>query len=116
MKSFVDDLHSQGMHFVPIIDPGIMIYDGYAAYEEGLAQDLFVKDITGKPYLGQVWPGPTYFPDFLHPNATNYWTAQLQSFYDIVPVDGLWIDMNEVSNFCNSDGKGQTCANTQEGG
>jgi len=69
MKSFVETLHSNGQHFVPIIDPGIMVLSGYDAYEAGLKQDLFVKDISGGYYLGQVWPGPTYFPDFFHPSA-----------------------------------------------
>ena len=26
VKSFVNQLHTQGQHFVPIIDPGIMVY------------------------------------------------------------------------------------------
>lgn len=112
VASFVDSLHANGQHFVPIIDPGIMVYSGYDAYEEGVSKDLFVKDISGGYYLGQVWPGPTYFPDFLHPSAQEYWTDQLTAFYEMVPMDGLWIDMNEVSNFCNVDGTGQVCSNT----
>lgn len=115
-QKFVNQLHSDGMKFVPIIDPGIMVYSNYPAYENGLKQGVFVKDISGGYYLGQVWPGPTYFPDFLHPNIENYWTTELQNWYKEVPVDGLWIDMNEVSNFCNSDGAGQVCANTAPGG
>lgn len=116
MKSFVDSLHENGQHFVPIVDPGIMVYDDYPAYTDGMKEDIFVKDINGDPYLGQVWPGPTYFPDFTHPKATSYWTEQLQSFYDQLPIDGIWIDMNEVSNFCNDDGRGQVCANTAASG
>lgn len=116
VSSFVDGLHKNGMHFVPIIDPGIMVESGYDAYDKGVKQDIFVKDLSGNYYLGQVWPGPVHFPDFLHPSTQDYWTEQIQGVHDKVAVDGLWIDMNEVSNFCNSDGTGQVCSNTQVGG
>jgi alpha-glucosidase (family GH31 glycosyl hydrolase) len=63
----------------------------------GVKEDLFVKDLTGGYYLGQVWPGPTYFPDFFHPATQSYWTDQMKSFLGLAKVDGIWIDMNEVS-------------------
>jgi SpoVK/Ycf46/Vps4 family AAA+-type ATPase len=66
---FVQTLHANGQRFVPMVDPGIMVMDGYDAYDQGIADDIFVKDIRGENYLGQVWPGPTYYPDFLHPDA-----------------------------------------------
>lgn len=69
VAKFVAQLHDNGQHFVPIIDPGIMVQDGYDAYEAGLKADIFVKDLQGNNYLGQVWPGPTYFPDFFNPNT-----------------------------------------------
>ena len=94
--SFVQGLHANGQHFVPIIDPGIMVQEGYDAYTQGVEKDLFIKDLSGGYYLGQVWPGPTYFPDFLHPSAQDYWTAQLKSFWNMAQPDGIWIDMNEV--------------------
>lgn len=59
-----------------------------------------MKKQNGDNYLGQVWPGPVYFPDFLHPNASEWWTKEIQLFYDQIPFDGMWIDMNELANFC----------------
>ncbi len=38
----------------------------------------------------QVWPGTTAFPDFLHPNATQWWQDQIAAFLASVPIDGLW--------------------------
>jgi alpha-glucosidase (family GH31 glycosyl hydrolase) len=98
VSSFVGQLHANGQHFVPIIDPGIMVQQGYDAYTEGVAKDLFVKDIQGNNYMAQVWPGPVHFPDFLHPSAQDYWTEQLKAFWNMAQPDGLWIDMNEVSD------------------
>jgi alpha-D-xyloside xylohydrolase len=69
VKSFVNQLHTNGQHFIPIVDPGIMVYSGYEAYDRGVKEGLFIKDIQGNNYLGQVWPGPTYFPDFLNPGT-----------------------------------------------
>ena len=88
----------------------------YDAYEKGIKDDIFVKDIRGNNYLGQVWPGPVNFPDFLNPKSENYWTEQIQAFHNKIEFDGVWIDMNEVSNFCNTDGKGQVCENTAPNG
>lgn len=61
VKRFVDGLHANGQHFVPIVDPGIMVYAGYEAYERGVREDLFIKDIKGNYYLGQVWVRIKYF-------------------------------------------------------
>jgi len=50
-----------------------------------------------------VWPYYTAFPDFLHPGAQAYWTDSIKDFREIVPVDGLWVDMNEIASFCYGD-------------
>ncbi len=33
----------------------------------------------------------------------KYWADQLQAFHQLAAFDGLWIDMNEASNFCTGD-------------
>jgi alpha-glucosidase (family GH31 glycosyl hydrolase) len=49
-----------------------------------------------------VWPGTSAYPDYLDNPATHSWLkAQLASWHAQVPWDGLWLDMNEASNFCS---------------
>jgi len=100
VQSFTQKLHANGMKYVVIIDPGIHNQSGYDAYDQGLARDIFIKQGDGQsPYIGKVWPGTTAFPDFLNPNTSDYWQDQIEKFLGKVPYDGLWIDMNEISNF-----------------
>jgi hypothetical protein len=39
---------------VPIIDCGIPVVEDDAAYQQGIAADVFIKDVAGKPFTGQV--------------------------------------------------------------
>jgi alpha-glucosidase (family GH31 glycosyl hydrolase) len=86
--------------YIPIIDAGIKTSG--PAYEEGLKRGVYVADATGKkPLVGKVWPGATTFVDFFQPNATQYWQDMLNNLYSKVPFSGVWLDMNELANFCD---------------
>ncbi|KAL8137539.1 hypothetical protein V2J09_003540 [Rumex salicifolius] len=100
LLSFLDKVHSLGMKYIVIIDPGIAVNSSYGVHQRGVAADVFIK-YHGQPYLAQVWPGAVNFPDFLNPVAVDWWADEIRRFHDLVPVDGLWIDMNEISNFCS---------------
>ncbi|CAL5218429.1 g109 [Coccomyxa viridis] len=100
---FVAMLNKNGQRWVPILDPPIHIKPGYAAYDSGIAQDVFIKDITGGNYVGQMWPGATHWPDFMNPKTVSWWQTQLQGLNNVAPIDGIWLDMNEVSNYCAGD-------------
>ncbi|KAF2366783.1 Glycoside hydrolase family 31 N-terminal domain [Trinorchestia longiramus] len=103
LPQFVDELHQLGMHYVPIIDPGISSSEApgsYLPYDEGSKMGIFVRNSSGQFFQGKVWSsGSTVWPDFSHPRAMYYWARQLVRFHGLVPFDGAWIDMNEPSNF-----------------
>jgi alpha-glucosidase len=54
VKGMMTNMKQMGFDMVTIIDPGIKIEKGYKAYEEGLAQKLFVTYPNGKEYIGHV--------------------------------------------------------------
>ncbi|WAQ96934.1 LYAG-like protein [Mya arenaria] len=103
LPDVVQDLHDHGQHYIMIIDPGISNSQPkgtYIPYDDGLKRNVFIKTPDGsQPIIGKVWPGTTAYPDFYHPNASDYWYTHAKAYHDIVPFDGIWIDMNEPSNF-----------------
>ncbi|NXU78626.1 LYAG glucosidase, partial [Oreotrochilus melanogaster] len=98
----VQDFHRHGLRYIMIVDPGISSSGPpgtYKPYDEGLKRGVFIRNATGQPLIGKVWPGPTAFPDFTNPETHEWWHDMVKDFHDQVPFDGMWIDMNEPSNF-----------------
>jgi alpha-glucosidase len=55
MSSFIEGLNSQGQHWIPILDAGVAVSNGYSAYEEGNKDSIWIKDYTGEEtFVGQV--------------------------------------------------------------
>ncbi|KAF9280337.1 hypothetical protein BGZ88_012255 [Linnemannia elongata] len=103
IRALASDLAAHNQSMVLIIDPGIPIVPGYEPYDTGMKEDIFIKTLTGKPIEGRVWPGQTYFPDFMNTNETwAFWQRQLgKTRADLGENVYPWIDMNEPSNFCS---------------
>uniref|UniRef100_UPI00398EBB98 lysosomal alpha-glucosidase-like n=1 Tax=Pristiophorus japonicus TaxID=55135 RepID=UPI00398EBB98 len=109
LPPLVADLHSHGQRYVMIVDPGISSVQApgsYWPYDEGLNRGIFINSMSGGPLIGKVWPGLTAFPDFTNPDTHQWWFENLLQFHKAVPFDGLWIDMNEPSNFVDGSQDG----------
>ncbi|XP_067911990.1 lysosomal alpha-glucosidase isoform X3 [Heterodontus francisci] len=109
LPQLVTDLHSHGQQYVMIMDPGISSVQppgSYWPYDEGLKRGVFITNMSGSPLIGEVWPGLTVFPDFTNPDTHQWWFENLLQFHKVVPFDGLWIDMNEPSNFVDGSQSG----------
>lgn len=101
-KSLVSSLTQLGFKTISIVDPGIKVDPAWNVYTSALSQSRFVTE-SGAPYVGKVWPGDASFPDFSDPAVRSWWGTLLPGELD-QGVQGLWIDMNEPSNFVTGTG------------
>lgn len=106
-RSFVDTLHSNNQHYVPIFDAAIYVPNpqnatdfDYAPFHLGNESDVFIKNPDDSLYIGAVWPGYTVFPDFTANGTQDFMNEAFKSWYNEIPFDGIWADMNEAASFC----------------
>jgi alpha-glucosidase len=93
-------LKAENFHVVTITDLHIADapHQKYEPYDSGTAGDHFVKNPNGSVYVGEVWPGPSVFPDFTRQQTRAWFGALYRDFYR-EGVSGFWNDMNEPSVF-----------------
>lgn len=89
-------LQARGRKIIPILDPGVKVEVGYEVADSGLSQGVFCQNPEGLPYVGFVWPGRTWFPDYSLPHAREWWADYVKQFRDW-GFHGAWIDMNDPS-------------------
>lgn len=114
LPQFVEELHDRGMHYVPIIDPGVSGSEpagSYPPYDRGIEMGIFVMNDSSLPFIGKVWNAEsTVWPDFTNPKTLDYWAEMFRSLHNSFAFDGAWIDMNEPSNFLSGSTTG--CPNS----
>jgi alpha-glucosidase len=96
----IADLRQQEFHVVAITDLHIadLPSSGYLPYDSGVSGNHFVKNADGSLYVGEVWPGPSVFPDFTQKSSRDWWGTLYKPLV-AEGISGFWNDMNEPSIF-----------------
>lgn len=102
LRALADDMRGDHIHLVPIIDAGVKQEEGYDVCDEGLEQGYFVRKADGKPFVGAVWPGRSYFPDFLRADVRAWFGSKYHTLMR-EGVEGFWNDMNEPALFYSEE-------------
>jgi len=87
-------LLEQGFRTITIVDPGVKYEPSYWVFDQAIERDVLCKTEAGDIYIGQVWPGKTAFPDFVTPEARDWW-GELNAAHVASGLAGIWNDMNE---------------------
>jgi alpha-glucosidase len=104
MRGIVDHLHANDQKYIVMVNPAIA-YQDYPPFHRGVEDNIFLLRSNGSIWKGVVWPGVVAFPDWFSANVSKFWDTNFDTMFNKnqgVDIDGLWIDMNEPSNFpCN---------------
>ena len=125
VRDYVNYLHDHDQKYIVMVDPAIAYQQ---KREKGLPYDTLIRaqeqgillQKNGSDWEGVVvstllhvcysitdglhlqWPGLTVFPDWFHPNTSQYWTSEFLQFFNEssgIDIDALWIDSESCSHF-----------------
>ena len=99
-EKMIADFKDVGIHTILITDLHIKQDPdhGYAPFDSGMKNDVFVKKADGSLYVGPVWPGPSVFPDFTLTRVREWWGGLYKDFVGMGAA-GFWNDMDEPAVF-----------------
>jgi len=95
-KKLIEELHKRGVKLVTIVDHSVRADQNYPVFISGLGK--YCELDTGELFVGNLWPGPSVFPDFFKEDTREWW-ANLIAEWLSQGIDGIWLDMNEPTDF-----------------
>ncbi len=98
LGQFTQELQSQGVRFITILNPGIQSSRKSKLFLEGRMLGAFCRYPNGDLVVAPVWCGWSVFPDFTNPAVRQWWSRQYEFMLDL-GVAGFWHDMNEPAAF-----------------
>ncbi|XP_053464708.1 putative maltase-glucoamylase-like protein FLJ16351 [Nycticebus coucang] len=136
LSLLIDQMKKNGMRFILILDPAISGNETqYLTFTRGQENNVYIKwPDTNDIVWGKVWPelpnvhvdesldhetqvelyrAYVAFPDFLRNSTAVWWKKEIEELYvnprepeKSLKFDGLWLDMNEPSNFVDGSVRG----------
>ncbi|XP_045876122.1 putative maltase-glucoamylase-like protein FLJ16351 isoform X2 [Meles meles] len=136
LSLLIEQMKNNGMRFVLILDPAISGNEtAYQPFIRGQDNNVFIKwPNSNDTVWGKAWPelpnvnvdtsldhetqvklyrANVAFPDFLRNSTAAWWKMEIKNLYGNsqesgkdLKFDGLWIDMNEPSNFVDGSVRG----------
>jgi alpha-glucosidase (family GH31 glycosyl hydrolase) len=112
-SAYVDDIRTNmNKKVVPILDAGLQNADSSPYIADANTYNCLIKEMdTENPITTKVWPEfngvngtdqqQYVFLDWFHSDAKKVWSKGLTDLYAQMKFDGIWLDMNEVTGFCN---------------
>ena len=120
LYNYTMELKKQGKRMIVIVDAGLSADNATNDYfRDALSKNALIRSSIqndeenfGGVLVSHVWPNKTVFLDFFNPDAADIWNKGLKDLHEKVPYDGLWLDMNEATSFCNGECANWTAPNT----
>ena len=100
-----NNIHKDGGKFIPKVNIGFSYEKNESSYIKlGNELNIFIKsNYTKKNLIGKTLSGKTVFPDFFHPNISEFWNQGLKDYYNLIPYDGICLDKNEPLNLLENN-------------
>jgi alpha-glucosidase len=95
-RRFIDEVHSRGVRVITIVDHSVRVDQNYEVFISGLGK--YCETSNGDLFVGKLWPGNSVYPDFFREETRDWW-SELISKWLSQGVDGIWLDMNEPTDF-----------------
>ncbi|MFP3400653.1 alpha-glucosidase MalA [Acidianus sp.] len=95
-RRFIDEVHSRGVKVITIVDHSVRVDQNYEVFISGLGK--YCETDKGDLFVGKLWPGNSVYPDFFREETRDWW-SELISKWLSQGVDGIWLDMNEPTDF-----------------
>jgi len=100
----IHDFRNKNLNLVMILNPFVTNDKSSEIYNVGNYNRAFIySNYTNKPLIGKVWPGNSVYIDYYTKRGRLFWFYLLKNFNKILRLNGIWLDMNEPSNFINGE-------------